>query len=102
MGMEDMIRDAALAAFRDALKPLEQKVDAIQQRLDAMEPPDSGDVMTTSEVAKEMRCTAQMVRNYMAEGKLKFFIPPGQTQRKTRRAWVNEFIERRAASSMGQ
>ena len=100
MGMEEMIREAALAAFRDALKPLEQKVDAIQQRLDALDPPDFGEVMTTGDVAREMCCTAQMVRNYMAEGKLKFFIPPGQTQKKTRRAWVNEFIEKRAASSM--
>ena len=130
MSMENMIREAALAAFRDALKPLERKVDAIQKqmdalerkvyavqqrldgmeqkvyaiqrRLDVMEPPDSGDVMTTGDAAKEMHCTTQSVRHYMETGELKFFIPPGQSRMKTRRAWVNEFIERRAASSMGQ
>ena len=84
----------------EAIEHLCMEIRELQAQVRKLQPPDSGDVMTTSEVAKEMRCTAQMVRNYMAEGKLKFFIPPGQTQKKTRRAWVNEFIEKRAASSM--
>ena len=54
-------------------------------------------ILNVGEAAEILKCSKASIGKWMNEGELKFFVPPGQTKRKTRRKWVEEFIQKRMA-----
>ena len=99
--MDEVLQKLIADAVKQAITPLVQEVRELKAQLAAEQeeelPAVDDGILNIGEVAKILRCSKVSVGRWMNEGELKFFVPPGQSKRKTRRAWVEEFIQKRAA-----
>lgn len=99
--MDEVLQKLVADAVKQAITPLVQEVRELKEQLAAEQeeqlPPVDDGVLNIGEAAQILRCSKVSVGRWMNDGELKFFVPPGQSKRKTRRAWVEEFIQKRMA-----
>ena len=100
--MDEALRKLIAEAVQNAITPLVQEVRDLRQQLEAKEeeqmPLADDSILNVGEAAGILKCSKASIGKWMNEGELKFFVPPGQTKRKTRRKWVEEFIREREVS----
>lgn len=100
--MEEILAKLVQQAVARAVAPLVQEVRELRAQVEVLQKDapsleDDGPI-TMGEAAKLLRCSKITVSKWMRTGKLKFFIPPDGRQKKTRRSWVEECIQRQAAN----
>ena len=98
--MDEVLQKLIADAVKQAITPLVQEVRELKAQLAAV---DKGEqtvddsILTVGEAADLLKCSKASIGKWMNEGDLKFCTPPGQTKRKTRRDWIEEFIQKRMA-----
>lgn len=97
--MDEVLQKLIADAVKQAITPLVQEVRELKAQLAAEKGEQAVDdsILTVGEAADLLKCSKASVGKWMNEGDLKFFTPPGQTKRKTRRDWIEEFIQKRMA-----
>ncbi|WP_295157219.1 helix-turn-helix domain-containing protein [Selenomonas sp. AE3005] len=99
--MDEVLQKLIADAVRQAIAPLVQEVRELKAQLAAEQDEQltsvDDTILTIGDTAALLKCSKVSVGRWMNEGELKFFVPPGQTKRKTRRDWVEEFIQKRMA-----
>ena len=98
--MDEVLQKLIADAVKQAITPLVQEVHELKAQLAAAEKGEQAvddSILTVGEAADLLKCSKASVGKWMNEGDLKFFTPPGQTKRKTRRDWIEEFIQKRMA-----
>ena len=101
MSIEEAISQNVRQAVEEAVAPLVQELRELRKQLEAAQqkptPLEDDAPVNMGEAAALLKCSKVSVSKYMLAGDLKFFIPPGGKQKKTRRSWIEEFIQKRAA-----
>jgi excisionase family DNA binding protein len=95
--MDEVLQKLIADAVKQAIKPLVQEVHELKAQLAAADKEEQAvddSILTIGEAAEILKCSKATIGKWMNEGDLKFFIPPGQSKRKTRRNWVEEFIQK--------
>ena len=99
--MDEVLQKLIADAVKQAITPLVQEVRDLKRQLAAEKeeqmPTVDDSILNVGEAAEILKCSKASIGKWMNEGELKFFVPPGQTKRKTRRKWVEEFIQKRMA-----
>lgn len=99
--MDEVLQKLIADAVQQAITPLVQEVRELKAQLAAEQDEQltsvDDTILTIGDTAALLKCSKVSVGRWMNEGELKFFVPPGQTKRKTRRDWVEEFIQKRMA-----
>jgi excisionase family DNA binding protein len=97
--MDEVLQKLIADAVKQAITPLVQEVRELKAQLAAEKGEQAVDdsILTVGEAADLLKCSKASIGKWMNEGDLKFFTPPGQTKRKTRRDWIEEFIQKRMA-----
>ncbi len=97
--MDEVLQKLIADAVKQAITPLVQEVRELKTQLAADKGEQAVDdsILTVGEAADLLKCSKASIGKWMNEGDLKFFTPPGQSKRKTRRNWVEEFIQKRMA-----
>ena len=98
--MDEVLQKLIADAVKQAITPLVQEVRELKTQLAAAgkgEQTVDDSILTVGEAADMLKCSKASIGKWMNEGDLKFFIPPGQSKRKTRRDWIEEFIQKRVA-----
>lgn len=98
--MDEVLQKLITDAVKQAITPLVQEVRELKTQLAAADKGEQAvddSILTVGEAANMLKCSKASIGKWMNEGDLKFFTPPGQTKRKTRRDWIEEFIQKRMA-----
>ncbi|SDO99692.1 helix-turn-helix domain-containing protein [Selenomonas ruminantium] len=98
--MDEVLQKLIADAVKQAITPLVQEVHELKAQLAAADKEEQAvddSILTVGEAAEILKCSKASIGKWMNEGDLKFFTPPGQSKRKTRRNWVEEFIQKRMA-----
>ena len=98
--MDEVLQKLIADAVKQAITPLVREVRELKAQLAAAEKGEQAvddSILTVGEAADLLKCSKASVGKWMNEGDLKFFTPPGQSKRKTRRDWIEEFIQKRMA-----